>query len=322
MYKKGGKMKKSLKMIIILLVVAVAAVAGILLVGNKKAAGEKLKIVATNFPAYDFARAVAGDEAEVKMLLKPGAEMHDFEPTPQDVIDIKNSDLFVYVGGESDEWVADILKEIDVSKTKTLKMMDAVSVVEEEAVEGMEAEEEDEEAKGDEVEYDEHVWTSPKNAAKIVDAIAEKIADKSDRFKINAADYVAKLDELDAKFRDVVKNAKRKTIVIGDRFPLRYFVDEYNLKYFAAFPGCAEQTEASSKTISFLIDKVKTEEIPVVFKVELSSGKIADTIAKETGAKVVEFNAVHNVSAEDFAAGATYVSLMKKNVSALKEALL
>ena len=289
-----------------------AAVAGILLVGNKKAAGKKLKIVATNFPAYDFARAVAGDEAEVKMLLKPGAEMHDFEPTPQDVIDIKNSDLFVYVGGESDEWVADILKDIDVSKTKTLKMMDAVSVVEEEAVEGMEAEEEDEEVKGDEVEYDEHVWTSPKNAAKIVDAIAEKIADKSDRFKKNAADYVAKLDELNAKFRDVVKNAKRKTIVFGDRFPLRYFVDEYNLKYFAAFPGCAEQTEASSKTISFLINKVKTEEIPVVFKVELSSGKIADTIAKETGAKVVEFNAVHNVSAEDFAAGATYVSLMEK----------
>ena len=315
-------MKKSLKMIIILLVVVVAAVAGILLVGNKKAAGKKLKIVATNFPAYDFARAVAGDEAEVKMLLKPGAEMHDFEPTPQDVIDIKNSDLFVYVGGESDEWVSAILKDIDVSKTKTLKMVDAVSVVEEEAVEGMEAEEEDEEAKGDEVEYDEHVWTSPKNAAKIVDAIAEKIADKSDRFKKNAADYVAKLDELDAKFRDVVKNAKRKTIVFGDRFPLRYFVDEYDLKYFAAFPGCAEQTEASSKTISFLIDKVKTEEIPVVFKVELSSGKIADTIAKETGAKVVEFNAVHNVSAEDFAAGATYVSLMKKNVSALKEALL
>ena len=226
------------------------------------------------------------------------------------------------MGGESDEWVADILKDIDVSKTKTLKMVDAVSVVEEEAVEGMEAEEEDEEAKGDEVEYDEHVWTSPKNAAKIVDAIAEKIADKSDRFKKNAADYVAKLDELDAKFRDVVKNAKRKTIVFGDRFPLRYFVDEYDLKYFAAFPGCAEQTEASSKTISFLIDKVKTEEIPVVFKVELSSGKIADTIAKETGAKVVEFNAVHNVSAEDFAAGATYVSLMEKNVSALKEALL
>ena len=315
-------MKKSLKMIIILLVVVVAAVAGILLVGNKKAAGKKLKIVATNFPAYDFARAVAGDEAEVKMLLKPGAEMHDFEPTPQDVIDIKNSDLFVYVGGESDEWVADILKDIDVGKTKTLKMMNAVSVVEEEAVEGMEAEEEDEEAKGDEAEYDEHVWTSPKNAAKIVDAIAEKIADKSDRFKKNAADYVAKLDELDAKFRDVVKNAKRKTIVFGDRFPLRYFVDEYDLKYFAAFPGCAEQTEASSKTISFLIDKVKTEEIPVVFKVELSSGKIADIIAKETGAKVVEFNAVHNVSAEDFAAGATYVSLMEKNVSALKEALL
>jgi zinc transport system substrate-binding protein len=311
-------MKKALK-IGILVVILVAAVALTTFLGGKKSS-DKLKIVATNFPAYDFSRAVVGDEAEVKMLLSPGAEMHDFEPTPQDIIDIKNSDLFVYVGGESDEWVDDVLNDIDVDRTKVLKMMDVVSVVKEDVVEGMEAEEE-EKAEG-EAEYDEHVWTSPKNAEKIVQAILAKVSDKSANFKKNADEYVAELEGLDAELRAVVGDAKRKTLIFGDRFPLRYFVDEYGLNYFAAFPGCAEQTEASSKTISFLIDKVKTEKVPVVFKVELSSGKIAETIAQETGAKVLEFNAVHNVSMEDFKAGVTYVTLMRKNVLALKEALL
>ena len=312
-------MKKSLKMIIALVAVAVIAVAGVVLFSANKKSEEKLKIVATNFPAYDFSRAVAGENADIKMLVSPGAETHDFEPTPQDIIDIKNSDLFVYVGGESDEWISDIIKDIDLDETKVVKMMDVVSVVEEDVIEGMEAEEEEEE--GEEVEYDEHVWTSPKNAVKIVNAILEKVSDKSDNYKKNAEEYIKKLNELDAEFREVVKNANRKTVIFGDRFPLRYFVDEYGLNYYAAFPGCAEQTEASSKTISFLIDKVKSEKVPVVFKIELSSGKIAETIAKEAGVKVVEFNVVHNVSAEDFKAGVTYVTLMKKNVSALKEAL-
>ena len=309
-------MKKALK-IGILVVILVMAVALTTFLGGKKSS-DKLKIVATNFPAYDFSRAVVGDEAEVKMLLSPGAEMHDFEPTPQDIIDIKNSDLFVYVGGESDEWVDDVLSDIDVDRAKVLKMMDVVSVVEEDVVEGMETEEE-EKAKA---EYDEHVWMSPKNAEKIVQAILAKVSERSANFKKNADEYVAELEGLDAELRAVVGDAKRKTLIFGDRFPLRYFVDEYGLNYFAAFPGCAEQTEASSKTISFLIDKVKTEKVPVVFKVELSSGKIAETIAQETGAKVLEFNAVHNVSMDDFKAGATYVTLMRKNVLALKEALL
>jgi zinc transport system substrate-binding protein len=311
-------MKKALKIGILVVILVVAVVLTTFLGGKKSS--DKLKIVATNFPAYDFSRAVVGDEAEVKMLLSPGAEMHDFEPTPQDIIDIKNSDLFVYVGGESDEWVDDVLSDIDVDRTKVLKMMDVVSVVEEDVVEGMEAEEE-EKAEG-EAEYDEHVWTSPKNAEKIVQAILAKVSDRSANFKKNADEYVAELEGLDAELRAVVGDAKRKTLIFGDRFPLRYFVDEYGLNYFAAFPGCAEQTEASSKTISFLIDKVKTEKVPVVFKVELSSGKIAETIAQETGAKVLEFNAVHNVSMDDFKAGVTYVTLMRKNVLALKEALL
>ena len=312
-------MKKQIKMIIALAIIAVLVVTGVMFFYNKKNDNNTVKIVATNFPGYDFARAVAGDKAEVKMLVAPGAETHDFEPTPQDIIAIKESDLFVYVGGESDEWIDDIIKDIDLNKTKIVKMMDVVEVVEEEVIDGMEAEEEEE--KGEEPEYDEHVWTSPKNAIKIVNAISEKLSDKKDAedYKKNANGYVNELEKLDADFRKIISGMKNKTLIFGDRFPLRYFFDEYGLKYYAAFPGCAEQTEASSKTISFLIDKVKSEKAPVVFKIELSSGKIAETIAKETGAKVVEFNAVHNVSADDFKAGVTYVTLMKRNATMLKD---
>lgn len=312
-------MKKQIKMIIALAIIAVLVVAGVMFFYNKKNDNNMVKIVATNFPGYDFARAVAGDKAEVKMLVAPGAETHNFEPTPQDIIAIKESDLFVYVGGESDEWIDDIIKDIDLNKTKIMKMMDVVDVVEEDVIDGMEAEEEEEE--GEEPEYDEHVWTSPKNAIKIVNVISEKLSDKKDAddYKKNAKGYVSELEKLDADFRKIISGMKNKTLIFGDRFPLRYFFDEYGLKYYAAFPGCAEQTEASSKTISFLIDKVKSEKAPVVFKIELSSGKIAETIAKETGAKVVEFNAVHNVSADDFKAGVTYVTLMKRNATMLKD---
>lgn len=313
-------MKRNIKIVIALAVILLAGLGFIVAFNNSQKQSEKLTIVTTNFPAYDFARAVAGDKAEIKMLLKPGSEMHDFEPTPSDIIDIEKSNLFIYTGGESDEWVEDILE--DTKASKTLKMMDAVEVVEEEAVEGMEAEEEEE---GEEPEYDEHVWTSPKNAKKIVNRVKDELIKASPEneevFEQNAADYSAELDELDNKFQAIVNNSKRKTIVFGDRFPLRYFADEYGLKYYAAFPGCSEQTEASSATIAFLVDKVKSEKIPVVFKIEMSSGKVAQTIADETGAKVLTFNAAHNISADDYNAGMTYVDIMEQNLSALEEAL-
>ena len=313
-------MKRNIKIAIALAAILLVSLGVILGISNTQKQSEKLTIVTTNFPAYDFARAVAGDKAEIKMLLKPGAEMHDFEPTPSDIIDIEKSNLFIYTGGESDEWVEDILEDTKVSNT--LKMMDAVEVVEEEAVEGMEAEEEEE---GEEPEYDEHVWTSPKNAKKIVNRVKDELIkvspENEEVFEQNAADYSAELDELDNKFQAIVDNSKRKTIVFGDRFPLRYFADEYGLKYYAAFPGCSEQTEASSATIAFLVDKVKSEKIPVVFKIEMSSGKVAQTIADETDAKVLTFNAAHNISADDFNAGVAYVDIMEQNLSVLEEAL-
>ena len=321
---------KKISKILLVFVVAVFSIVSLTGCNKNKDNENKLTIVTTNFPSYDFARAVVKDnkDVELKMLLKPGAESHDFEPTPQDIIDIKNSDLFIYTGGESDEWISDILDDIDTDKTKVIKMMDLVDVKEEEIVEGMEDEEHEEEEEHhdeEEVEYDEHVWTSPVNAIKIVNALRDEVVsidnDNKKVYEDSAKEYTDKLEKIDNEFKDIVKNAKRKEIIFGDRFPLRYFVDEYNLKYYAAFPGCSAQTEASAKTISYLVDKVKEDKIPVVFHIELSNGKIAEAISKETGAKLLEFNTAHNISQKDFDAGVTYVDIMEENTKVLKEAL-
>jgi zinc transport system substrate-binding protein len=255
------------------------------------------------------------------MLLKPGAEMHSYEPTPQDIINISNADIFIYVGGDSDNWIEDVLKDINTDKTKIIKLMDLVDVVEEEHVEGMEEHEEEEE----EVEYDEHVWTSPINAITIINKLKEEIIkvdnDNKSLYEDNSNNYTNELSNIDNEIRSLVKNAKRKELIFGDRFPIRYFVEEYGLSYYAAFPGCSEQTEASAKTITFLINKVKKDNIPVIFHIELSNGNIAKTIAEETGAKVLEFKTAHNISQDDFDAGITYVDIMKSNIEVLKEAI-
>lgn len=337
----------------------------------------KVKVVATIFPQYDFARQIGGDAADVKMLLAPGAEAHSFEPSPDDIKNIQNCDLFVYVGGENDDWVEGILESMGSDAPETLRLVDCVDVVEEESVEGMQEEhehadgdahehadanahEESEDhaaevehvhadaaaeeteghdhaegdahdheghvhADGEEAEIDEHVWTSPKNAEAIVDAMCDKMSaaspDNAETFKANATAYKADLENLDAQFKQVVDSGNRKTIVFGDRFPLRYFVDRYGLDYYAAFPGCATDTEASADTVAFLIDKVKEDKIPVVFSIELSNGKIADTIAESTGAERLTFNTCHNVTAEQMRQEATYLSLMTENIDVLKKAL-
>lgn len=312
-------MKRSIKIISALIVTLVASLGMIAFLTHKNAEDKKFSIVTTNFPAYDFARAVAGDQAQIKMLLKPGVDMHGYEPSPEDIIDIENCSLFIYTGGESDEWVEGILE--NTHNINTLRMMDAVKPVKEEIVEGMESEEEDKE----EVEYDEHVWTSLRNAQLIIDAIQNRLSeiypDERASFTQNSANYKTRLADLDQKFQSIVDNSSRRTLVFGDRFPLRYFVDNYNLEYFAAFPGCSEQNEASSKTISYLVNKIKTEEIPVVLKIELTSDDIAQTIANETGAKVLVFSAAHNISAEDFENGRTYADIMEANLAVLEEAL-
>ena len=296
----------------------------------------RISVVTTIFPQYDFVRQIAGENVELKMLLKPGEETHSYEPTPQDIIAIQNSDIFIYVGGENNAWVEDILESMPEADMRTLKHMDCVDTVEEEHVEGMQEQpghsHEEEESHEDETEeehsvheIDEHVWTSPVNASAIVDKIKELLvqADPENRqiYEENAEAYEAELAELDAEFRDVVDNAGRRLVVFGDRFPFRYFADEYGLDYYAAFPGCASDTEPSAATMAFLINKVKEEEIPAVLKMELSNENIANAIAEATGTEVRTFYSCHNLTAEEFEDGETYLSMMQKNVETLKEVL-
>lgn len=300
----------------------------------------KLSAVATIFPQYDFLRAIGGDHLDLHMLLSPGAESHSFEPTPGDMITVSECDLFVYVGGDSDAWVETILDSVDTSNKEVVTLMDCVDTVAEETVEGMEThghahDHEDEDADHGEDshdhedeshgEQDEHVWTSPKNAMRIVqklcDALCRLDPENADDYQANTASYLASLTSLDEEFSDVTANASRHTIVFGDRFPFRYFADAYGLDYYAAFPGCSSESEASAKTLSFLIDKIKEEQIPVVFHTELSNEQMTDSICEATGAKKLLLHSCHNVSKDDFESGATYLSLMEQNVSALKEAL-
>ena len=296
----------------------------------------RISVVTTIFPQYDFVRQIAGDSVDLKMLLKPGEETHSYEPTPQDIIAIQNSDIFIYVGGENDAWVEDILDSMPDAGMRTLKLIDCVDTVEEEHVEGMQEQpghsHEEEEYHGDETEeahsvheIDEHVWTSPVNASAIVDEIKELLAqtdpENRQRYEENAEAYEAELAALDAAFREVVDNAGRRLVIFGDRFPFRYFADEYGLDYYAAFPGCASDTEPSAAVMAFLINKVAEEEVPAVLKMELSNENIANAIAEATGTEVRTFYSCHNLTAEEFENGETYLSMMQKNVETLKEVL-
>ena len=291
-------------------------------------AGEKISVVSTIFAPYDFVRQIAGALAEVTMLLPPGTESHSYELTPQDIIKIQNCDIFVYVGGDSDAWIHEVLESMDTGKMKIITLMDCVEVVEEEIVEGMENDHDDDHHGHDEdhaQEYDEHVWTSPRNAKNIVSKLSDALCGTDPAnavaYKANAEAYKTLLDALDARFRAVVDGAARRTLIFGDRFPFRYLADAYGLEYYAAFPGCSTETEASAATVAFLIDKARAEGIPVVFHVELSNKKMANTIGEETGAQVLLLHACHNVTRDEMADGITYLELMNQNVENLKEAL-
>lgn len=285
----------------------------------------QLKVVSTIFASYDFARQIGGSVADITMLLKPGVESHSYEPSPKDIVTIQECDIFIYTGGENDAWVDSILESMDTTDMIIIKMMDLVDKYEEETVEGMETHEHTEDCDHEHEEWDEHVWTSPVNAITICKAITEAFVEadsnNSDVYEANSKAYISELKKLDETFRKIVGTADRRVVVFGDRFPLRYFVEEYNLDYYAAFPGCSSETEASAATIAFLIDKVKEEEIPVVFKIELSSDAMANTIAEDSGAKVLTFNTCHNITSEEFEKGENYLTLMYKNANALKEAV-
>lgn len=296
----------------------------------------KLQIVCSNFPAYDFAREIAGDRAQIMLLLKPGAEVHSYEPSPKDIAAIEESDLFIYNGGESEAWVESLID----GDIKAVRMMDCVEALEE-SNEGIYAADNDvhgdahghehdehdghDEHDEHEEELDEHIWTSPLNAAKICRAICDELCtidpDGTNEYILNFEVYNAELMELDIEIRTTVLNAERKTLVFADRFPMRYFTMEYGLDYFAAYPGCASQTEPSAKTVAFLIDHVREEGIPAVLYMEFSNEKMADVICEDTGCKKLPFYSAHSVTAQQFEDSVTYLDLMRMNIETLKEAL-
>lgn len=309
---------------ILLAALALAVLAAGLLSGCSKVEtpqDKKLQIVTTIFPAYDFAREIFGDKADISLLLKPGTESHSYDPSARDIVKIDGSDLFIYNGGESDAWVENILKTAD--EVNAVKMMSFVEALEEEELIGVENHDEDEDH--DDEEYDEHIWTSPKNAALIVGGIAREAASldpaNADYYKQNAAAYSEKILDLDRRFSELLAGESR-FFIFGDRFPLLYFFKEYDLNYYAAFPGCGAETEPSAQTIAFLTEKlVESDSVPLVFRIELSNGKLAETLAGENGLPVAEFHTCHNITADDFEAGESYVSLMERNYQTLQSAL-
>ncbi len=288
----------------------------------------RLKIVTTIFPYYDFVRQIAGDKAEIVLAVPAGMDTHSFEPTAADMINFGRADLIIYNGGEMEGWVNEVIEAASNDDIIAEEMMNYVDTVVEEIVEGMEPdkhEHSEEEDIHEEEEYDEHIWTSPKNAIRLVKKIVEIISDadseNAEFYKENGNKYIEKLARIDKSFMDIVKSSNRRYIIFGDRFPLRYFVEEYGLTYSAAFAGCSADTEPSADTIAYLIDSAKKEEVPVILKIELTSPRVADIIAEETDAEVMTFYTCHNVTREQFNNGITYYDLMRENVEVLKEAL-
>ena len=292
--------------------------------GNAEGTEDKPLVITTIFPAYDFARQVFSDTADVKMLLKPGQESHSYDPSAKDIVEITGCDLFVYNGGESDQWVESILQA--APDINTFRMTDAVSLLDEEVSEGMQAEEHDHDEEEHDEEYDEHVWTSPDNAAAIVRALGikamELFPDSSEELATNTEMYASQIDNVDEQLRQLLDGEDRY-FIFGDRFPLLYFFKDYGLNYYAAFPGCGSETEPSAQTVTFLLDKLEQPDaVKAVFCIELSGRKLADVLAQDSGLDVVEFHTCHNISADDLAAGETYVSLMLRNKQMLERVLV
>lgn len=305
---------------------------------------DKLSIVTTIFPEYDWVREILGDKAdnaEITMLLDNGVDLHSYQPTADDIVKISDCDLFIYVGGESDGWVEDALRNATNRNMKVINLLEILgdSVKTEEIVEGMQEEEhehedaeehehEDAEEHEHEEETDEHVWLSLKNAKMLVRVISKALQeldpDNKDIYAANADAYVKKLSALDADYQAAVDAASNKTILFGDRFPFRYLVDDYGLRYYAAFVGCSAETEAGFETISFLAKRVDEWKLPCVLTIEGAQHKIAETIVRNTtmkNQKVLTMDSMQSTTTQDVKNGTTYLSVMEKNLSVLKEAL-
>lgn len=303
---------------------AAAMLCGSLLTGcgGQQTQDDTLTVVTTVYATYDLAKQLTADfdtEVSVKLLLTPGGESHSYEPTPSDVAAIQSCDLFVYIGGTSEQWAEKMIASSRTEKAN-LRMFDSVTLLDEEAVEGMQAEEEEEEE-----EYDEHIWTAPLNADSMADALRAAIGgivpEEAAKCDASYAKLHGELTALDAEAKEIRENAKSDTLIFADRFPFRYFTAAYDWQYYAAFSGCSSDTDASAATLSFLITKVQELQIGTVFYLENSSQKISDAVCTATGAQAVMLQSGNNVSAEDFAAEKHYQEIMEENLSAIREAV-
>ena len=348
--KKTITMKKTIARITAAMLMAGAL--SICSFGSRTEASGKKQIVTTIFPEYDWVMNILGEnpaDIEVTMLLDNGVDLHSFQPTAADILTIATCDLFIYVGGESDEWVEDALQEAVNKDMIVIDLLDVLgdAVKEEEIVEGMQAEEHDhdhddhdheEEEEHDEdhdhehrdgeAEYDEHVWLSLKNAAVLTESISDAVQkidpDNAELYKENTAAYIGQLNALDAEYQAVVSNASVHTVLFGDRFPFRYLTDDYDLSYYAAFVGCSAETEASFETITFLAKKVDELSLSVVMTIEGTDHRIAETIVQSTQTRdqqILTLDSMQGTTAKDVANGTTYLSIMEKNLHVLEEAL-
>ena len=276
----------------------------------------RLSVVAANFPCYDFARQVVGERGDVTLLIHPGVEVHSYDPSPADIVAIGEADLFVYIGGEGDAWADDILAGLDDGPA-ALRMMDAVTPLEEEG---------DQSHTGDAPEYDEHIWTSPKNATAMVEALAGVLGaldfENSEAYRAAAEGYITQIDGIDREIAAIVEGAARRELVFADRFPFLYLARQYGLDCVAAFPSCTADTEPTPQTILALIRRVQEDGVPAVYTIEMSSQAVARTVAEETGAAILTLHSMQTVTQDEFDAGESWVSLMTRNVEALREGLM
>ncbi len=279
-------------------------------------------VVTTVFPVYDWTRNVAGDCCNVIYLDKSGADMHSFEPTASDIALLAKADVFIHIGGVSDKWVESAIDSAKNSSLSVLSLMTVTGVLEEETVEGMQIHEHEDKNTD---EYDEHIWLSLRKAQTSVDAICEALCEadgvNAGTYRANADAYNLKLGELDGKYEALMKSAVRNTILVADRFPFRYLTEDYGIEYFAAFPGCSAESEASFETMTFLIEKTKELSLPCILIIENSDGKLADTISRETGTKVLTLGSCQSVTQAQADGGLTYLSVMEGNLKTLTEAL-
>lgn len=300
-------------------------------VTNAQKHEDTLSIVCTLFPEYDWTREIIGEQnqnTQITYLLESGLDLHNYQPSAKDMITISDCDLFIYVGGESESWVDDALKEVTNPDMKVIRLMDVLgdSAKEEEVKEGMQAEEEEEES--EEPEYDEHVWLSVKNAETLCTAICDTLSEiepqQKDAYQANLNNYLQKLDTLDKEYSDMTQNASVNTVVFADRFPFRYLVDDYKLDYYAAFVGCSAETEASFETIAFLANKIDELQLDTVFTIENADDSIAKAVISSTQLKnqqIISLNSMQSVNAQDIENGTTYLNIMENNLNLLKEAL-